>query len=66
MGGHGHGEAPYKIPDYKQFQIKGIPQLEELEKALSQRGLKDPWIRSVSFEDKLYSIKKKQFAHSED
>lgn len=51
MGGHGHGEAPYKIPDYKQFQIKGIPQLEELEKALSQRGLKDPWIRSVSFND---------------
>lgn len=45
MGGHGH-EA-YKIPDYKVFQVKGVPQLEELEKALAKKGLKDPWIRLV-------------------
>lgn len=44
MGGHGHG-APYTIPKYTEFNIKGIPQLEELEKALAQKGLKDPWIR---------------------
>lgn len=44
MGGHGHG-PPYTIPKYTEFQIKGIPQLEELEKALAQKGLKDPWIR---------------------
>lgn len=44
MGGHGHG-PPYKIPSYEQFTIKGIPQLEELEKALEKKGLRDPWIR---------------------
>ncbi|KAI8432510.1 hypothetical protein MSG28_013512 [Choristoneura fumiferana] len=49
MGGHGHGEPPYKIPDYKQFQVKGIPQLEELERALCQRGLRDPWIRNEAW-----------------
>lgn len=45
MGGHGHGEAPYKIPPYTQFTAKGIPELEELEKALAKKGLCDPWIR---------------------
>lgn len=44
MGGHGHG-PPYTVPDYKQFKIDGIPQLEELEKALAKKGLRDPWIR---------------------
>ncbi|XP_069355611.1 NADH dehydrogenase [ubiquinone] 1 beta subcomplex subunit 3 isoform X1 [Maniola hyperantus] len=48
MGGHGHG-PPYTVPKYTDFQIKGIPQLEELEKALAQKGLKDPWIRFQSF-----------------
>ncbi|XP_063542364.1 NADH dehydrogenase [ubiquinone] 1 beta subcomplex subunit 3 [Cydia strobilella] len=47
MGGHGH--APYVVPDHKQFQVKGIPQLEELEKALAQKGLKDPWIRNEAW-----------------
>ncbi|CAH0403275.1 unnamed protein product [Chilo suppressalis] len=48
MGGHGH-EPPYKVPHYSQFQIKGIPELEELEKALAQKGLKDPWIRNEAW-----------------
>ncbi|XP_032524096.2 NADH dehydrogenase [ubiquinone] 1 beta subcomplex subunit 3 [Danaus plexippus] len=48
MGGHGHG-APYTIPKYTEFNIKGIPQLEELEKALAQKGLKDPWIRNEAW-----------------
>lgn len=47
MGGHGCDE-PYKIPDYKQFRIQGIPQLEELERELAKKGLKDPWIRYCS------------------
>ncbi|CAH2056988.1 unnamed protein product, partial [Iphiclides podalirius] len=48
MGGHGHG-PPYTIPDYKQFKIEGIPQLEELEKALAKKGLRDPWIRNEAW-----------------
>ncbi|CAG9571018.1 unnamed protein product [Danaus chrysippus] len=48
MGGHGHG-APYTIPKYTEFKTKGIPQLEELEKALAQKGLKDPWIRNEAW-----------------
>ncbi|KAF9807068.1 hypothetical protein SFRURICE_011212 [Spodoptera frugiperda] len=48
MGGHGHG-PPYKIPSYEQFTIKGIPQLEELEKALEKKGLRDPWIRNEAW-----------------
>lgn len=44
MGGHEHG-PPYVVPPYTQFCHKGIPQLEELEKALSEKGLCDPWIR---------------------
>ncbi|PZC71064.1 hypothetical protein B5X24_HaOG214169 [Helicoverpa armigera] len=50
MGGHGHGHGPpYTVPNYKQFNIKGIPQLEELEKALAKKGLCDPWIRNEAW-----------------
>ncbi|CAG9131321.1 hypothetical protein JYU34_014867 [Plutella xylostella] len=50
MGGHGHGhEPPYRIPDASTFQVKGIPQLEALEEALAQKGLKDPWIRNEAW-----------------
>ncbi|XP_072948205.1 NADH dehydrogenase [ubiquinone] 1 beta subcomplex subunit 3 [Epargyreus clarus] len=48
MGGHGHG-PPYTVPHYSQFQVQGIPQLEELEKALAKKGLKDPWIRNETW-----------------
>ncbi|XP_050355986.1 NADH dehydrogenase [ubiquinone] 1 beta subcomplex subunit 3 [Nymphalis io] len=48
MGGHGH-EPPYTIPKYTEFQIKGIPQLQELEEALARKGLKDPWIRNEAW-----------------
>ncbi|CAD0205225.1 unnamed protein product [Chrysodeixis includens] len=48
MGGHGHA-PPYTVPNYKQFTIKGIPQLEELEKALEKKGLRDPWIRNEAW-----------------
>lgn len=44
MGGHGHG-PPYKVPLYTDFKAEGIPQLDELRKALDGKGLKDPWIR---------------------
>ncbi|KOB67607.1 putative NADH dehydrogenase [Operophtera brumata] len=48
MGGHGHG-PPYEVPPYTQFCHKGIPQLEQLEKALCEKGLKDPWIRNEAW-----------------
>ncbi|XP_004927327.1 NADH dehydrogenase [ubiquinone] 1 beta subcomplex subunit 3 [Bombyx mandarina] len=48
MGGHGHG-PPYTVPHYSQFTVKGIPQLDELEKALAVKGLKDPWIRNEAW-----------------
>ncbi|CAB3229239.1 unnamed protein product [Arctia plantaginis] len=48
MGGHDHG-PPYTVPSYKQFKIQGIWQLEELEKALQKKGLKDPWIRNEAW-----------------
>ncbi|XP_059055913.1 NADH dehydrogenase [ubiquinone] 1 beta subcomplex subunit 3 [Achroia grisella] len=48
MGVHGH-EPPYKVPPYSQFQIQGIPQLEELEQALAKKGLRDPWIRNEAW-----------------
>ncbi|XP_046973717.1 NADH dehydrogenase [ubiquinone] 1 beta subcomplex subunit 3 [Vanessa cardui] len=48
MGGHGH-EPPYTIPKHTEFQIKGIPQLEELQEALARKGLKDPWIRNEAW-----------------
>lgn len=44
MGGHGHG-TPYTVPHYSQFKIDGIPELEEVQRELAKRGLKDPWIR---------------------
>ncbi|XP_049880271.1 NADH dehydrogenase [ubiquinone] 1 beta subcomplex subunit 3 [Pectinophora gossypiella] len=47
--GHGHHEPPYTIPSYKEFKIDGIPQLQELERALAQKGLKDPWIRNEAW-----------------
>ncbi|XP_022129422.2 NADH dehydrogenase [ubiquinone] 1 beta subcomplex subunit 3 [Pieris rapae] len=40
-------DPPYVVPKYDKFcSIKGIAQLEELEKALAKKGLKDPWIRN--------------------
>ncbi|KAG6460513.1 NADH dehydrogenase [ubiquinone] 1 beta subcomplex subunit 3 [Manduca sexta] len=50
MGGHEHAHGPpYKIPPYSQFTTKDIPQLQELEKALAAKGLKDPWIRNEAW-----------------
>lgn len=48
MGGNDHGHGPpYRVPHYSEFSHKGIPQLEELERALAKKGLCDPWIRCV-------------------
>ncbi|XP_055372502.1 NADH dehydrogenase [ubiquinone] 1 beta subcomplex subunit 3 [Condylostylus longicornis] len=44
MGGHHH--EPYKVPDASTYKIEGIPQLEEVQKALKRQGLSDPWLRN--------------------
>ncbi|XP_056632658.1 NADH dehydrogenase [ubiquinone] 1 beta subcomplex subunit 3 [Diorhabda sublineata] len=47
MGGGAHGhEPPYKIPDYRIYKVKDVPELVETERALVSLGLKDPWLRN--------------------
>lgn len=57
----GHGkEAAYRIPPASEFcSIKGIPQLEDLEAALHKKGLKDPWIRYVLYENFIAFVQSK-------
>ena len=41
MGG---GEMPYKIPDWKTYQVgKHTPELEQVQRMLSSLGLKVSW-----------------------
>lgn len=49
MGGdaHGHGGEKFKIPDWKQYKVDGIKELEWTQKALEAKGLRDPWLRRV-------------------
>lgn len=45
---HGHHESKFKnpMPDWRQYKIDGIKQLEWTQKELAKRGLKDPWLRN--------------------
>ena len=38
-------EKKYPIPDWRIYKIDGIKELEETQRLLAARGLKDPWIR---------------------
>ncbi|XP_071104216.1 NADH dehydrogenase [ubiquinone] 1 beta subcomplex subunit 3-like [Haliotis cracherodii] len=42
MGGGGK----VQIPDWRQYKVEGIKELEQLQSLLAARGLKDPWIRN--------------------
>ena len=44
--GHGHGEK-FKIPDWKQYKVDGIKELEWTRQSLADKGLRDPWLRRV-------------------
>ena len=35
----------WQIPDWRQSKIEGIKDLEWTQKALADKGLKDPWLR---------------------
>jgi len=48
MGG-GHGAELPKIPDYRIYKTETVPELMTVQRALAQRGLKDPWLRYVLF-----------------
>ena len=44
MGG---GEMPYKVPDWKIYQVgKHTPELEQVQRMLGSLGLKVRWIRT--------------------
>lgn len=43
--GHGHGK-PYEIPDWRKYKVEDCPQLLAVQKALAEKGLKDPWLRN--------------------
>lgn len=53
--GHGHGEK-FQVPDWKSYKVEGIPELEELQRMLSARGLKDPWIRFVDRKSQVFTF----------
>lgn len=42
MGG---GNVP-KIPDWRQYKVDGIKDLEWTRNSLAAKGLKDPWLRN--------------------
>jgi len=45
--GHGHGEhSKFTIPDWRQYKIDGIKDLEWTRNSLASKGLHDPWLRN--------------------
>ncbi|XP_015281008.1 PREDICTED: NADH dehydrogenase [ubiquinone] 1 beta subcomplex subunit 3 [Gekko japonicus] len=46
--GHGHEHGNIDFPDYKQWKIEGTP-LEDVQKRLARRGLRDPWLRNEAW-----------------
>ena len=47
MGGdHGHHHK-LEVPDYRIYRVEDCPKLLRVQRALAQRGLKDPWLRFV-------------------
>eukprot|EP00076_Gallus_gallus_P042413 XP_025007951.1 NADH dehydrogenase [ubiquinone] 1 beta subcomplex subunit 3 isoform X1 [Gallus gallus] len=45
---HGHGHGRTELPDYRQWKIEGTP-LEEVQRRLAKRGLRDPWARNEAW-----------------
>lgn len=49
--GHGHehhGQEKMHMPDYKIWKIEGTP-LEDVQKRLAKKGLRDPWLRNEAW-----------------
>jgi len=43
---HGHGHEKFKIPDWRQYKVDGIKDLEWTRSQLAAKGLRDPWLRN--------------------
>lgn len=46
MGGD-HGHHKLEVPDYRIYKVEDCPKLLKVQRALAQKGLKDPWLRFV-------------------
>jgi len=45
--GHGHGAGhKLEIPDWRQYKVEGIKDLEWTRDSLAAKGLRDPWLRN--------------------
>ncbi|XP_076458423.1 NADH dehydrogenase [ubiquinone] 1 beta subcomplex subunit 3-like [Babylonia areolata] len=40
------GGEKFQVPDWRSYKIDGIPELEQTQRMLASRGLKDPWLRN--------------------
>lgn len=45
MGGGHEGHEKFVCPDWKEYKVEGIKELESVQKRLAEKGLKDPWLR---------------------
>ncbi|KAL8599391.1 hypothetical protein ACOMHN_031876 [Nucella lapillus] len=36
----------FEVPDWRNYKIDGISELEQTQRMLAARGLKDPWLRN--------------------
>lgn len=55
MGGD-HGHPKLEVPDYRIYKVEDCPKLLKVQRALAQKGLKDPWLRFVHCHFWLLSI----------
>lgn len=39
------GGQKFEVPDWRQYKVEGVPELERLQRLLANHNLKDPWIR---------------------
>jgi hypothetical protein len=49
MGGDDGHHHKLKVPDYRSYKVEDCPKLLNVQKALAQKGLKDPWLRFVKY-----------------
>lgn len=40
------GGQKFEVPDWRQYKVEGVPELERLQRLLANHNLKDPWIRN--------------------
>ena len=44
--GHHHHHEKFVVPDWKQYKVDGIKELEWTRENLAAKGLRDPWLRN--------------------